>query len=627
MSKRKKRKVIRDSQPTPAVEARPSRWRMSRFWSLKWLPALYVVGFSALFVVFLEIFARNPDFTNPLVTIKADLVTFQYIISILLVLCFGYFGWRYCIGAQEMQRSDRIIFLLTFVIIGTIYVAVFTKELSPNGDNAEYIIIAKSLVERGIALRLDTPSETPNTLASLGLPLMLAPIYKLWGVDIVKMKMMVSLLAVSIFFLLYRFYERRQGFALAILLSIVGVTSPYVVGNSTDVMTETPYLFWSLVSMLLILKYQESKYFQWKYYFLVIAAIVMTYLTRAIGIGALAAMLLFLTWNVEWSKVFNKADRRQMIGSTGFKKLFYIMTPLVVVATGWQIWQQGTGVSQATIFFNTNIAENLDLNCRSAFRVLGQILFNPETFRYQNFYSSSTLGVLDFKYTIVLILMLIGLLTGLRQRKLIAGYTLIVFIIIMLASATPAEMVIIRYLSVLIPFIIYFTFLGTNTIIQFLTRKLRLTVGTTLARIACALLLGQIVFVNMHGNSVNITKSAIGNGPAYQDYMDVASWSKINLPDTAYVVSVKPRIFYLLSEKKGTRLSTIQETYSDEFEREKLDLFKRLGITHIVLDGISGSTRENIFPIVKNNPEMFQTLYIGSTSGTSTISKIIYPNN
>jgi hypothetical protein len=223
--------------------------------------------------------------------------------------------------------------------------------------------------------------------------------------------------------------------------------------------------------------------------------------------------------------------------------------------------------------------------------------------------------------------MLIGLLTGLRQRKLIAGYTLIVFIIIMLASATPAEMVIIRYLSVLIPFIIYFVFLGTNTIMQFLTRKLRLTAGTTLARIASALLLGQILFVNMHGNSVNITKSALGNGPAYEDYMDVARWSKVNLPDTAYVVSVKPRIFYLLSEKKGTRLSTIQETYSEEFEREKLDLFKRLGITHIVLDGISGSTRENIFPIVKNNPEMFQTLYIGSTSGTSTISKIIYPNN
>jgi hypothetical protein len=218
-------------------------------------------------------------------------------------------------------------------------------------------------------------------------------------------------------------------------------------------------------------------------------------------------------------------------------------------------------------------------------------------------------------------------LQGLRQKKLVASYTLIIFVIIILASPTPAEMVIIRYLSILLPFIIYFTFKGAGAVLGFLSQRFHFLNETAFVKIVPILLLAQILFTNMRGNSINITLATMGNGPAYTDFVDVARWAKNNLPDSAYVVSVKPRLFYVLSEKRGTRLSTIEEKYSMEYEQEKLSLFKRLGITHIILDGISGATRENIFPIVKNNPGMFQTLYIGSMSGTSSVNRIIYENN
>ncbi len=627
MSKRRKGKVNQALKPAPITEIGPEKVRVKLHFDKKWWPIIFFTGFVFLFVLFLMNLSRNPDFENELIRSKAGLIPFQYFIFSLLACCFGYFSWRHLTGDREINRLDQILILMTFLSITGIYIGAFNREISPNGDNAEYMIIAKSLVERGSALRLETPSETPNSLASLGLPLMLTPIYAIWGLDTFKMKVMITLLGLAIFFLLYRLFENRQGFALATLLSAVAVTSPYMVGNSTDVMTETPYLFWSLVAMLIILRYQETRHFQWKYYFLVITTIVMTYLTRAVGIGALAALLLFLAWNVSWSKIFNRDQRREMFRSTDFKKLWVIMVPLVIGAIIWQIWQHSKGISQATLFFSNNITQHLELNCRSAFRVLGQMLFNPETFRFQNFYRSATLGELDFKFSLVLVLMLIGLIAGLRQRKLIAGYSLIVFCIIMLASLTPAEMVIMRYVSILLPFIIYFTFAGAGAVLQFISRKLRLPGGTAFASVGSLLVLAQILFTNMQGNSVNMTLSTVGNGPAYHDYIDVAKWAKNNLPDTAYVVAVKPRLFYLLSEKKSTRLSTIEESYSKEFEEAKLKLFKRLKITHVVLDGISGSTRENIFPIVKNRPEMFQTLYIGSTSGTSSISKIIYPND
>jgi hypothetical protein len=199
----------------------------------------------------------------------------------------------------------------------------------------------------------------------------------------------------------------------------------------------------------------------------------------------------------------------------------------------------------------------------------------------------------------------------------------ILFLIILVASNTPAEMVMIRYLSVLLPFIIYYTYLG---VVSLLDRIVPTPPLNPLAKLGGAVFLALMLVVNLSGVAVNIAKSAVGNGPAYDDFIDVAQWAKNNLPDDALVMSIKPRLFYVLSDKKGARLGVQGEEYTPELEREQLELFRREGITHLILDGVSGSTRRNIYPIVKNNPEMFQTMYIGSISSSSSVQKIIYKN-
>ena len=75
---------------------------------------------------------------------------------------------------------------------------------------------------------------------------------------------------------------------------------------------------------------------------------------------------------------------------------------------------------------------------------------------------------------------------------------------------TPAEMVIIRYLSILLPFIIYFTFLGAGSVLNFLKRRLHFLGGTALVKVGSILLLAQILFTNMRGNSINFTLSNHG---------------------------------------------------------------------------------------------------------------------
>ncbi|MCB0689131.1 MAG: hypothetical protein KDC53_21485 [Saprospiraceae bacterium] len=621
--KGKRKKTVARSAAKPPTE-KTSRFTTEFF--QKKVPYFFVALFVGLFVFFIVRLGGNPDFEISLLKAVKWFKPLQYVLFTLLTVGFGYFGWRYLSNAQVMNPTDRIVFIAVSALVLIMYITSFSKEISLNGDNGEYLIITKSLVERGKILRLEVPSETPNSLASLGLPMILAPIYKIWGLDIVKMKILITAMGFSIFFLLYQLFK-KQGFALATLLAIAGITAPYVVVNARDIMTETPFLFWSVVALLLIIKYHESSRMNWKYYFLAFGAVIMTYLTRAVGISMVLAMIVFLFSHVPWSMIYTSAGRKKLFSTVEFKKFIYIMLPLLIGGVLWQIWQYSQGISQAGLLMNANLPRQVEDNSQSAFGMIPQMLFRNETFRFQNFYSSAKILPLNALYVLILIIILVGLINGFRQRNVIAFFVFFTGMVIVFASATPQQMVIIRYFSVLLPFIIYFLFTGLVQSLRYLFRKLKLVEKTPwLVRLVSVLILAQLFFVNLEGHSVNMTLSRVGNGPGYLDFVDVARWAKNNLPDDAYVVSVKPRLFYILSNKRGTRLSTLQEEYSKDYEDEKLALFKRLGITHVVLDGISGATRENIFPIVQNHPEMFQTLYVGQTSGTSSISKIIYEN-
>ncbi len=584
---------------------------------------IFIVGFISLGLIFFILFSQNPDFQNPLLASRKGLIAFQHAVFFWVACCFGYFGWRQVRNGNSAQW-DKIILWLAFAGIVAMYVGAFNEEVSPNGDNAEYLIITKSLVERGKVLRLENRAENPNSLASIGLPLLLSPIYKIWGFDFVKMKILVMAIGISIFWLLFLLFKIHHGFLLAAMLAIVGSTSPFLVGTATDLMTETPFVFWSTLALLFIAKYRLTEKFNWRLYFLVFATIIMTFFTRANGIGILAALLLYLMLYVPWNLALSKETFSQFVSSVPFRKLAYIAIPLFVGAVVWQLRQQSTGISQAAIFFNRNVSEHLEFNGTSAFRVLGLMLFSPETFRFQNFYAGADLPKLDFRYVCILLVMLLGFVRSLREKNIIGIYTVVIFLVIIFASLTPAEMVIMRYLSVLVPFLVYLLFLGLREVLGWLPRRSRILQQIGLVELGSILLLAQVMFTNFHGNSVNCTLAALGNGPAYQDFIDVAKWAGRNLTDDAFVVSVKPRLFYVFSGKKGARLSTLEEDYSKDFEEKKINGFQKMGVTHVVLDGMSGSTRENIFPILKNNPGMFQTLYIGAVSGTSSIDRITY---
>ncbi len=582
----------------------------------------FLIGFGIIGVFFAAEFMSSEPLRRGLVEAPASLRIWQAFLYTVITCCFVYFVWKYLHGDKEKDHWSHGVLWLSFLAIGVVYVLSFRPEVLPNGDNAEYMILAKSLVEKGGAYRLDTPNETPNSLASLGLPLLLAPIYALWGFDFIKMKILIMIMGLSCLPLMFGLFRQYHGYQLSALLTIVCVASPYMVSSALPIMTEMPYIFWSLVALLSIHQLVKDQHHPWRYLFLSLIAVLMTYLTRAVGISMLIAFAIYLFLLVPWAKYLGASNWKGLWKNQDFRRLLFVFGPIVLFGGAWQIYQAASGVSQFALFFNADLASNFRANLNSAIWVLPQILFEEEVFRWTNFVLGTSLPPITFIYMVLLLLILFGMFTSVLRGHLVAIYTVLTLTIILFGSYTSAAMVIVRYVTIIIPFLIYFLFIGILRLSNVLLEYFRHPHYRLIGRLIGTLTLAQILLTGFHGNRLNLESSAIGQGPEYYDYIDVAKWSKNNLPDDAYVMAVKPRLFYIYSGKKAGRLTNMGEVYTDQYILDKLDTFKERGVTHIVLDRISGSTRRNIFPLVEENPDLFQTMYLGQTASSSAILKL-----
>jgi len=581
----------------------------------------FLVGLVLLFLKFVMSLAADPDFLSPMLSNSDWIFGLGISAATILTGTFGYFGCRYILGYKLLGPWGKAMLALSFIIVSGLYIASFTKEISPNGDNGEYLIAAKSLVEKGGVYRLESKSEPANTLAAIGLPILLAPIYQIWGFDIIKMKILIMFIAILNIVLLFFLFRKTLGIYVGAMMSIVVGTSPYLIGNAKSIMTETPYLMWSVLTLMLIIKYRESESFSWKLFVLSLLGVIMTYLTRSIGAGTLVAMMIFLGLYVNWALLFTRNGVKQLVASFPFRKLMYILGPLLIVGFIWQLWQAANGMAQAQILFDGGIKDRLVLNLSSAYRVVAQMLVEPLTYKFQNFHVTSNLVPNNALFISVLFLLGLGVIEGMKRRDLLTIYMSVIFLLVMAASLTNQEMVIIRYLSILVPFMTYATYVGAKGLMRWVD-KFKFANASSLLRALPLLLLAQMMFVNITANNTNIILSEVGNGPAYLDFVDVAKWSAKNLPQDAYVMSIKPRVFYVLSNKKGERSTTTSEVYSEAYEAEKIKTIIESGVTHVIIDGMSGSSRKNIRPLVQNNPDLFQTMYLGSISGTASVVKV-----
>ncbi len=583
--------------------------------------------FSMFFVVMVSLIIFlvwqwnvSPDLINPYFQQSTGVLKIVYYGSTtILLLGFLYFGYQ-SIGKKEVKRIDYYFTGGAFIAAFLLYLGSFHHVLAPNGDNAEYIINAKSLIDRGGFFRLDTPGETPNSLASIGLPLLLAPGYAIWGLNFLPMNLIILLISLAIGPLLFVFFRQDYDFYTSTILTLIGFVSPYVIANSNTIMTETPYLFWSLGTLITIRRFADGKTINWTLYILFFFLLIWTYLTRAIGVALIMAVLLYLGSRIPWKMTLMSNIERDS-SRLHLKKFILIFVPLLAGILIWQWHQKQIGTSQFDVFIRLDWIDHLRNNFVALTNVLGHLFSSADAFRWYKQSSGYVLSPISICSLTVQLLILIGLASDLWKKKMVAFYTLSFLILLLVASVTPQERVFMRYLSVLIPFILYHFYSGIRFILMPLeTSRVRALI--VLSSVLPIAILGLVFITHLSADRYNVfTKGAVFNA-WYGSFLKAASWCGDNLPSDAYVMSVKPRLVYVYSGLHGLPIGSERDVYTPEYERQKLEEIKSKGITHIIVDAISKATMENFYPVIQNNPDKFEKLAVPGLEDKCTVVRV-----
>ncbi|MBX2817430.1 MAG: hypothetical protein KTR24_15585 [Saprospiraceae bacterium] len=613
---RKKRTSQRRTHSNNKARIKRARQRACDRWSA----LFFAVATIAPVLYFLGNFTKASAIRDPLIVEEHSVIVYsQYLLFLGVLFLVGLITVRW-IRRSLRAPIDQYFPVLAFIILTAYYILAFQHQLSPNGDNAEYIINAKSLVEHGQALRLNTPHNTPNSLASLGLPLLLAPIYHLWGVDIFKMKCLILALALCLFPAYYSLLRHHLNRPKALLIAMVSLTSPYLVASSSVIMTEIPYMLAAILGLIASIKFCEGEGLNWKWGVATLLAALVVFQMRIIGIGLLLAIFLHLT-----IRCFRRVQRdgwKDLWHQEEAKKLLLMAAPSFSALLLLQLWQGHVGTSQASVLFQSDLISSSISNFRGSLAMLGPMLFSPDAFRWASFAMGAQPPSLQVWWLIPCIPLFYGWIKSLKANHLVAVFTLTTLVAIWVGSRTAQEMVLLRYMLVLIPFLLYFLIDGTHQlIIRLWPKSLRKSLGRW-PQIMLGLLCLHLVLANADGNSYTIARAHVGFGPRYDDMMLAADWANDHLPRDAYVASAKPRIFYLFAERKGMRILSGKLKDPETPDETILNHWFSHGVTHIMVDKLSTSVREIVMPLIDRHQNNFQKIPIANSNGSATIYKL-----
>ena len=539
-------------------------------------------------------------------------------------------GFVYCatklLFKLKEKKYDYLVFLVVFSAIIGNFIVSFDRDVGSFGDNASYIINTKSLLEMGAPHKLNHPEQPFDSKAALGLPIMLSPIVGIWGMDVLKMKVLVFILGCLSILFFFMAFRRRLGIYGAALIAILIGTYPLIVYNTSYVMTEVPFLFCLSLTLYVTYLFQDASTTRRSIItgLAVIALSMLCYLTRAVGIGVIAGTLIWLFLWIPWMKIIR--EKINPLALTEVRKFLLVTAGLAICVMGWQLRSTGSTTtvnaegseevvknkSHARTFMAQDMNENLNRNFNLIKPVLGQQIFNKKLSRwYLSLGKDDRIKPLDGSLKTYNFFLFAALIIGLIRRRLPAYWLLIVALVTLAGSQSKVSVVFSRYLIVVVPFMIY---IWLDLLInggKWLADRLKFRaveyVGTLGALVFSYLMLSH----SLSGAAYNNQRQNAGDTYtlAFDNFIRAAQWVEENIEDDVVIASRKPRLFYVYSEKRGMMTVSYGDmTYSEEAEQKIIDNMRRWDAKYLIMDAFSTASRKVVLPTIQNNGDIFRVV-------------------
>ncbi|MBD3182339.1 hypothetical protein GF312_08610 [Candidatus Poribacteria bacterium] len=211
--------------------------------------------------------------------------------------------------------------ILLMIPIGVIYALVISVHWKPTWDSATYIMLGKSLITfNGFKYM-----GIPHTKYPFMFPLMLAPIIGIFGKNFLLMRIFIVLTALGSIYLTYWLFSRKYNFWFGMGMMLMTAASFPLMFESTRILSDIPYMFFSLLALVFIRRYAKEEHWKNKNAYISVILMLVSFFTRYIGMALFAGTMLYM-----------------LINSSGnlklrFKKIVFIGIIFLIPASAWMI--------------------------------------------------------------------------------------------------------------------------------------------------------------------------------------------------------------------------------------------------------------------------------------------------
>lgn len=485
------------------------------------------------------------------------------------------------------QKWDSAVLLSIILAAFILYIPSLRTDHNWGGDFAQYISQAASISDGSMdemmrlsAFRFDNSDNSIRLgpkLYAWGYPLLLSPVYHFFGINMVAMKLVTSLFYLLSLPIIYLIFKNRLRSVPGLLLIAIMAFNPSMFDFKESLRADFPLLFFTLLSIYLIQRFiiDHNLWINKAFSMILLGAtIFLAFFFRGNGILLLPSLFLVQLVELRPSWMLSEQNYRKAL-----IHLIPYITFLMLMVFANSLFPQATGSYGDMI------------NYFSLPRFLGNVVYYA--FLLARFFALPTkiLGIL--LYIFVAPFFFIGLAKRIKTDYFYAVFIAMTLIFFILYPGRQG----LRYIFPVIPFFLYFSFIGMNSLHRVLPERMK---GNRIL----ALIGGAILILFLHGMGVDIYANYAGNntvdGPYAKESTELFDYIKAHTPKDSAIIFFKPRVLTLYTGRLAARTMSFDRAIrcgTDYF------VFKRKNNWNLLVKG-----HEHEFVEVFSNSEF--TLYM-----------------
>ncbi len=484
-----------------------------------------------------------------------------------------------------MQRKNSIpfsVFLLLYIVLS---ILLFDPKLFTGGDNAVYIILAESIAKGSGYKNIYMPEQPPHTQYPFGFPLLLSVFVLIFGTNVIVLKFLIFIMGVCSFYFFYRIaeflFKEDTRYIIPFFVSI-----PIFIIYNHWVLSEIPFLCFSLGSLFYLLKAQDSKKI---YYYLAFFFGIYSLFIRTAGISLIFAVIFYL------------------ILKRKYKYLGIFVLIFLAVFVPWQI--RNSSISEGGSYIDQLLAKNpyqMELGRIGFFDLIIRVW---ENFIYYSFtiLPQTLLSIIKANILISIIgllfvfLTVVGFIKKIKCISIIELYFIFSLIILLVWPKVWSSE---RFLLPVLPIFILYIFSG---LFWFATKM----------KLKHFVLVLVIMFIFL--NALEIipqARTAIGNNVSYLNgdkyagypldwrrYFETIEWIDKNIPQDKIIMARKPEFVYLLSRHNSFCYPFTTNAQEIEQAIQKAD--------YILFDNFqwTGTTYRYLLPVIQQKSAKYEIVH------------------